>query len=378
VRGGLILLLLTALPATPGRGEGPTPRFLLLESRDAETLERDLGRAAREGFRMLATAPAGTIDGKPRLVTLMERLRPGADAHEYAVLAPAGTLENTRALEALNALGAAGYRLGPRTIITRTIDDWWLPEESYDAQLTLVLERSAAPERYAYRSIRFHDPGAFEERLGELADEGFEVLAMVNSARRVRAILRRPLDAARPDARQEGRRYRVLFNARRHGMRKALKRSGAMGYRVVAGTEQSVLAPAMLLLELPAAPAAAHAYKVLSKPVKKHGKRKLEQKLNRRASRGFRVVPSGVTRTDLTLERRVGDDASAWQYRVLSSREPPGLERALDEAIDRGYRFVALFTDSIETVALVERSANPTVRARPESRTADRAGRAAR
>jgi len=371
VRRGLLLLGLAAILASPGRTEDATLRFRLVESRNAETLERDLRRAAERRFRLLATAPAGTLDGKPRLVALMERIPPETDVYEYAVLAPAGKLEDEQTLEALNALGAAGYRLGPRTIITRTIDDWWLPQRSYDAQLTLVLERSADPERYAYQSVRFDNPSTFQEQLAERSRDGFEVLALVNSARRVRAILGRPLDVPRAGAGPLRQPYRLLFNARRHGMREDLKRFGAQGYRVVAATEQSVLAPAMVLLELPAAPAAAHAYKVLSKPVKKHGKHKLEQKLNRRGSRGFRVVPAGLTRTDLTLERPPGDDAEAWEYRVLSSREPPGLARALDEAVDRGYRFVALFTDAIETVALVEAPATSAVTRTRENRTAD-------
>jgi hypothetical protein len=377
VHRGLLVLGLAATLASPGHTEEATLRFRLVESRNAETLERDLRHTAEQRFRLLATSQAGTIDGKPRLVALMERSPPGTDLYEYAVLAPAGNLEDQETLEALNALGAAGYCLGPETIITRTIDDWWLPERSYDAQLTLVLERSAAAVRYAYDSIRFNNSNAFQEQLADRRGDGFKVLALVNSARRVRAILGRPLDLPQPEAGPPRQRFRLLFNARRHGMRKALNRSGAQGYRVVAATEMSILAPAMVLLELPATPPEAYAYKVLSKPVIKHGKHKLEQKLNRRAAQGYRLVPAGLTRTDLTMEQPSGDDTQAWEYRVLSSREPPGLALALDDAIGRGYRFVALFADAIETVAIVEAPTTSPVKGTHESRKADRADRAA-
>jgi hypothetical protein len=350
--------ILFSAAAADAPGDSPAG-FRLVESRNAETLERDLAAAAAEGYRVLGAAQARTVDGKPRLVAVLERI-PGADEpYEYAVLAPQGHLEDPVARRALSALGAGGYRIAAGNILARKIDDWWLPQTTYAAQLTLILERPAAPERYAYDSVRLNDVDAFHQRLAERRREGYEVLALVNSGRRVRAVLGKSLDAATP-AESNVRPYRLLSNAIRPGMKHALKRAAAEGYRVVAATDQSINAPAMLLLDKRADPPDTYAYRVLSNPVKKHRKGKLERRLDRLAARGFRVVPGGITDTALALERAPGERRS-WRYRILSSRRPPGLPRALEEATRSGYRFVAVFANAVETVVLVERGDRPPV-----------------
>jgi len=76
VHRGLLVLGLAATLASPGHTEDATLRFRLVESRNAETLERDLRHAAEQRFRLLAASQAGTIDGKPRLVALRRTRRP--------------------------------------------------------------------------------------------------------------------------------------------------------------------------------------------------------------------------------------------------------------------------------------------------------------
>jgi hypothetical protein len=351
-RIGALALCLPALclPASQADDEA----FRLLEARNAETLERDLRRAASDRFRLLATTQGTTLDGRPRLVALMEKIAPNEEAYDYAVLAPDGNLEEDLTLEALNTLGAAGYRTGSRSILTRRLDDWWLPEESYDAQLTIVLERDPAGGRYGYDSLRLADPRKFERQLTERWRDGYDVLALVNSARRVRAILERPLDAPPSRANAIVGDFRLLFNARRHGMRQELNKLAGVGYRLVAATEQSVLAPAMVLVQRRTGGGDLD-YKVVSRPVIKQRKERLMRQLNKRAAQGFRVAPGGLTATDLALERPQGAPSSAWSYRLLSARRPPGLTEALAQSRRDGYVFVGLFADAIETVALVEK-----------------------
>ena len=79
------------------------------------------------------------------------------------------------------------------------------------------------------------------------------------------------------------------------------------------------------------------------------------RQLNKRAAQGFRVVAGGITATDLALERPQDAAGSAWSYRLLSARRSPGLTEALAQSRREGYRFVGLFADAIETVALVEK-----------------------
>lgn len=337
---------------TSATAEPVNPPFRLIQTRNSRTLQRDLRSAAQAGYRVLGATPGSTLDGKPLILVLMQRDPPAGGPVEYAVFAPSGDLDDETARSRMNALGNEGYRLAPGRLVTRRVEDFWLPQAAYEAQLTLILERCVSPRRFAYDVIRFDDFETFQHNLATRRAEGYEVLALVNSARRLRAVLARPLEAGAPDG--EPREYRLLMQATNRGLRRALKRAGSRGYRAIAAADASIHTPAMVLVEKgPAAPAI-YAYRVLDDPVQKQRRGKLETKLNRHGSEGYRVVPGGSTESALLLELAPGTPART-QYRAIASRDPPGLPRALEQATGEGYRFVTMLADSDGTIVLLEK-----------------------
>ena len=352
----IVIGFLTALTSVtaadlPERTAAP---FRLIQTRNAETLERDLRSAAGAGYRVLGASQGSTLDGKPLILVLMQHGSPAQEPCEYAVLASAGDLEDETTRREMNTLGAAGYRLATGNLVARRIEDFWLPPTAYDAQLTLILERSASSRRFTYDSIRFNDFEAFHERLAERKSEGYEVLGLVNSARRVRAVLGKPLDDGIEPSHVGPQHYRLLLNARNRGLAQALKRAGARGYRAVAAADQSINAPAMVLVERVAAAPKPYGYRVLTRPVRRHRRGNLRHKLNKITVQGYRIAPGSSTDTALVLEREPGP-RHGWVYRVAASKEAPGLPRAMVDATRDGYRFVTMFADTDEAIVLLEK-----------------------
>jgi len=349
--------LLGALTCVTAADPAPSTAapFRLIHTRNAETLGRDLQSAAGAGYRVLAASQGSTLDGKPLIVVLLQLASPTQGRYEYAVLASAGDLEDETTRREMNALGAQGYSLATGNLVARRIEDFWLPPAAYDAQLTLILERSTYSRRFTYDSIRFNEFEAFHERLAQRRGEGYEVLALVNSARRVRAVLGKPLDDAAGSPDVGPRRYRLLLNARNRGLAHALKRAGARGYRAIAAADPSINAPAMVLVERAAEAPGAYGYRVLTHPLRRHRRGRLQHKLNRITERGYRVAPGSSTNSALLLEREP-QSRHGWVYRIAASGEAPGLPRALDDATREGYRFVKMLVDADVTIVLLERA----------------------
>ena len=147
--------VLLALSSSAAGEETTHEPYRVLRTRNAETLQRDLRRVAAEGYRVLGASMGSTVVGQPRIVVLLRH--DPEQLYEYAVFAPSGNLEESASTEAMNALGASGYRLSSGNLLAQRVEDFWLPETAYEAQLTLILERSASPRRFTYETVRFSD-----------------------------------------------------------------------------------------------------------------------------------------------------------------------------------------------------------------------------
>lgn len=355
----LLLCALSIALSPPASGASEPARFKLISANGAAPLERELRAAGAAGYRVLDAAYGPGLDGRRRIVALMER-GPRSGSYDYVVLAAAGDLDD-EATRKVNALAAEGYRLARPGFLARRIEDWWLPPSAYDEQILLILTRASSARAYQYASISFQGFGHLERYLADRHREGFEILGLWNSARRLRFVLEKDLSSTtptRPPTEVEADRYRLLIEAKKRSLRRRLNRAAAKGYRVIAAENQSINAPPMLLLEKTAEPSEALEYRFLHDPIKKKRKGKLERKLRKKAWHGYRVVADAVTPAMLTLERR---PELAWpaQYLALSSRTPPGLPRNMERAVAEGFRFVTLLVEAGEATVLLEKLENP-------------------
>jgi hypothetical protein len=353
----LIFLLLLGAAFGGLVGEEPADRFVLIVAEGADSLERKLRAQAAEGRRIVGACHGLSLQGDGRVVVLMERPPGSGEPFEYLALSVPGDLGKQGALDELNDLGARGYRLFQRHVFARPVMDWWLPTSAYGDQVTLIVERSPDSDRHRYATVAYSESAPFRRTLDEHRSEGFRVLGLWNTFRRPRVILEKSLDvkAGAAGLTTDGAEpYRLLVQATKHGLKSALERNGAVGYRVLDSTDQAIQAPPIVILEKAAAPSDDISYKLMKQPLKKIRKEKLEDKLNKRARKGYRVLPSSVTGAMLILERESKESPSL-QYRALSSKVPPGVPRGMEELTARGYRFVAMFHSSDETTVLVGR-----------------------
>jgi hypothetical protein len=86
----------------------------------------------------------------------------------------------------------------------------------------------------------------------------------------------------------------------------------------------------------------------------KSRKGKLRKMLRRRGRGGWLLAPAVSTDTVLGFERDP-EGSQVYEYRVLESGTPPGLERSLEEAVAAGYRFLRLLPSPTETFVVVGR-----------------------
>jgi len=367
IASGVLSVALLAGGAAGVEAAAGGERFLVIEAGGAESLERRLRGPAAEGFRILGACHGVTLQGDDRIVALLERREAGAGAgaaggpFEYATLQVPGDLGREGSLERANELGEQGYRLFQRHVFARPAIDWWLPAEGYDNQVTLIMERSAEPGRYRYLSLAYGDPESFHRELAGRLDDGFDVLGLWNTFRRPRLLLeqRRDGTTAVPPRGEDA--YRMVVAATSNSLKRALRRHGLAGYRIFDSTDQAILAPPIVILERSDGPTDEIKFKLVKQPLEKIRKDKLEQKLNKRSRKGFRVLPRSITGGMLILER-VGplDGAPLLEYRALSSKSAPGIPRGMEQLTAQGYRFVAMFHASDETTVLLDRPRSET------------------
>ena len=339
---------------TPLVSQQPTPpsAYRLLSADDATQLERRLGTAAEEGYALVAIAGGTDAAGKPRLAALMQRGT--APAADYRVL-PCSSAGDESVRDELAKLGAEGYRLTAQSVTARPLRDVNLPESAYDDQLTLVLARHDDGARYAFQSLSFGDFDTFQSELTRLRGEGNELVGMWNTGRKLEVILQRRTDPSPVAAMRIAVEHRLLLPSTRLALGKKLESLAGEGFRVLAAAEPSITGPAIVLLERSAIQGDVVDYKLVDDLPAKQKRDALEKRLNKLARKGWRVSRLGVTGETVTLERPAGVRTVPAAYRLLTSRQSPGLEPALEQAVGGGFAFVRLFVEPEETTVLVER-----------------------
>jgi hypothetical protein len=274
---------------------------------------------------------------------------------EHAVVGLAGDFDE-QAQDRVNRLGAEGFRLRRGGVAARRVGDWWLPGGAYEEQVVLILERPVSGDAvpHEYRTLAVQDHEALYDSLSELASAGFEVAGLLNTARRLRLLLERRLDGPADAGTFAVDPYRLLVRAKKRSLRKQLRIAGREGFRAILAVDQSINAPPMVLLERAAGPAPEFEYGILHEPLKRLRKDKLEKKLNRRATQGFRLAPEALTARVMVLEP-LPPGAEPAHYRIATAQAPPALPAILEEAAAEGYRFRTLFLDAGAISVVLER-----------------------
>jgi hypothetical protein len=328
-------------------------RFRVIASESPESLQRKLNAVGAIGYHAIAAGRGSALSGKGRTVVLLKRNETAAATYEYRVLEISGL---TDSFVPVSELGKAGFRVKQGLMLAELPDDWWSSQSDYDDHVQLILERSDASAAYDYDVFAYENPTALERKLTEFMKQGYDVIGLLNSVRRLRIVLERDLRAEPVDSETTmpaGGRYQLIIGSLKVGLRHQINDASARGYRVASVAETGTHAPPMMLLEKVAKTGRTLEYKPLYEPGQRILNEKLEKKLNKRARKGFRITPGAISRSVVVMERI--EQTTPAQYRTLSSRTPPGLSENLQSAAEQGYRPITMFVSGDQTTVVVEK-----------------------
>jgi len=358
----LIVLVSCWSLAGPVRGEEAVARFELVSSESPTALERQLRSAAERGYRMVAASIGAAVSGKQRVVVLMERVAADSGAWDYAVIETGGDFDAAVKGRSVNGLAADRFRLNPQGILGRPVNDWWTPESEQGEQALLILERTPRAPACSYLSIKVSGAKQFADEMAARYADGFHALGMWNAARSLRVVIERTRgeSEAAIDQLAGNEPYHLLIGSTKMALSGQLDRAADRGYRVIDVADQSISAPPMILMKWNRGPGEGTEYDLMYEPGKKIRRDKLERKLNKRGRAGYRVAARAITPSVVVLERPANPEVKTKiEYLALSSRDQPGIAPELENALSRGYRFLALLSYTDETVVVVERSKTP-------------------
>ncbi len=350
-----LLLALGCVVVPSSAAATASSRFVVIDGDGAEALERNLKSAGSQGYRLVASANGTDVTGRSRIAVLLER-DPGGRTVEFAVRVGTGDLTDPSMRRAIDPLFEDGYRFSTAGFVVGSRPEMWLPASAYADQATIILERPAdVGARRSYLALDFGSEEAFHSQLAERTGEGFEVLGLWNTDRRLQVVLQRSLDDGRPPA--VGATQRLLLAATRKALKLSLNPLARRGYRIRQAEDPPTAGPPILLLQQTAGPDEFVEYRFLSKVPNRMRTDRFLDKLSRYAAKGWRLTPGGLTDNVFTLERDPRRDRSAPRatYRLIASASADELASALEQAVAGGERLVTMVVEPARTSLLVER-----------------------
>jgi hypothetical protein len=167
-----LLLSLVALapaqnkPKTPGLKIDDDQTYVVLSTKRIQTMEKELEEAAAKGFRVLYGSPTQQFD----MAVLLTRVQAAGGApYSYKVLATSRI--KTMEKELLEA-ARQGYRLLPRTVITKT--------GLLTMELVMLMEREPNSNKgYEYKLITESKETKLHKRIDEAMAQGFIPVTMI-------------------------------------------------------------------------------------------------------------------------------------------------------------------------------------------------------
>ncbi|MET0624468.1 MAG: hypothetical protein ABW250_15915 [Pyrinomonadaceae bacterium] len=144
----------------------PGQRYLMLSTQKTSTMQKELDEAAAQGFRVAFGSPTSTTE----MALLMERVAEPSAPYSYRLLA---TTKISTMRKELNEAAAEGYRLLPRTMISK---DSFLTMEI----IMLVEKAPNSDTRYEYRLYATTSEKKMRAEVEKAEAEGFRLAGMVS------------------------------------------------------------------------------------------------------------------------------------------------------------------------------------------------------
>ncbi len=161
----------------------PSERYLLLATEKTSTMQKELNKAAKEGYRLLAGSPTS----KTEIAMLLEKSAP-PKTFEYKLLATnkASTLEKE-----LNKAADKGFHLLRRTVVGKrgtggskfgfSFGGFRAPATAPDEILAVLEKGPDSGRRYQYLVLDTMRTSTMQKEISEAVQEGYEVAAMAGS-----------------------------------------------------------------------------------------------------------------------------------------------------------------------------------------------------
>ena len=145
----------------------PEQRYMLLATKKTSTMQKELAEMAAVGFRVLVGSPTSSEE----MAVFMERVATPPNVYHYKLLATTrtGTMERE-----LNESAAEGYRLLPRTMISK-------PQLFGGVEIVVLLEREPnSTKKYDYKLLATTLTGTLQKEVTEAIRAGYMLAGMVS------------------------------------------------------------------------------------------------------------------------------------------------------------------------------------------------------
>jgi len=165
----LLILVLTLSSLAFGQGVkvDPEQKYLLLATTKTSTMQKELMEIADQGFRVLVGSPTAGAE----MAVFMERVATPPNTYKYKLLATTrtGTMQNE-----LNESAAAGYRLLPRTMISK--------EQMFGGvEIVVLLEKEPnSTKTYDYKLLATSRTGTLQREVSDAMQAGYVIAGMVS------------------------------------------------------------------------------------------------------------------------------------------------------------------------------------------------------
>jgi len=148
----------------------PEQRYLLLATKKTKTMQKELDEAAALGFRVVVGSPTSGSE----MAVLLERAATPPDTYKYYLLATTrtGTMQKE-----LNEMAVQGYRLLPRTMISKVDVSLF----SSGQEIVVLMEKvPGSKKHYDYKLLATTLTGTLQKEITENIAAGYTLAGMVS------------------------------------------------------------------------------------------------------------------------------------------------------------------------------------------------------
>ena len=145
-------------------------RYMLLATKKTATMQKELDEAAAAGYRVVVGSPTSGSE----MAVLLERVATPPDTYKYKLLATTrtGTMEKE-----LNEAAAQGYRLLPRTMISK-VD---ITPFSGGQEIVVLMEKAPNSKKfYHYKLLATTLTSTLQKEITESIAQGYTLAGMVS------------------------------------------------------------------------------------------------------------------------------------------------------------------------------------------------------